>query len=398
MRAGDRDGDAGEKIFASRGRPPREGYDQYQPPAAVIVPFKGHDDDLPRHVRALINQDYAEYRLVFVFEDEQDPAYRAIELEIDQHEVKPPIDFVVAGRAPDDTGQKVHNQIVALDFLEAHNDRSEIWAFADSDAVPGPSWLKKLVSPNVFHESVGATTGYRWLIPELRAQRPTTASMFASVINSAVASLVAYGNLAQAWGGSMAIRTEYARNNGLKDYLRGSLSDDYQFTRMCREAGKRVFFVPHCLVPSPVRFGWRSFFEFGRRQYLITRIHDRPLYLKAVAAVGFYVLANLLAVLGLILSVSAANWYVAVGIVLTLLTVATANQTRAYYRRQTIAAAFGRDQLRYLRHTLRLDRFGTLAVMTVNLFLLLSAARGNVIQWRGNRYRLEGPQSVTKLN
>ncbi|MEM7626045.1 MAG: glycosyltransferase family 2 protein [Planctomycetota bacterium] len=379
-------------------RPPHEGFDAYQPPATVIVPFKGHDDDLPRHLRALVTQDYAEYRLILVFEDQEDPARRAIELELEQNKIKPPVDIVIAGLAPDDTGQKVHNQLAALAHLEAVGDTSEVWAFADSDAVPGSGWLRKLVAPLADPTRIGVTTGYRWLMPELRAQRPTTPSMFASVINSSVATLIGHGTLAQAWGGSMAVRADFAREHGLTDnYLRGSLSDDYQMTRMCRDASKRLYFVTHCLVPSPVRFTWREFFEFGRRQYLITRAHDQALYKKAVAAIGFYLLANVSCVVGLIAALPSEEWGVAIYAGATLLTVGVANQFRAFYRRRAIAAAFGRDQLRYLRHTVRLDRFGTFVVMAVNLTLLLSAARGKRLTWRGNTYELNGPQSIRRL-
>ena len=46
----------------------------------------------------------------------------------------------------------------------------------------------------------------------------------------------------------------------------------------------------------------------------------------------------------------------------------------------------------------RLDRFGTLACMAVNLALLLSAAVGKHITWRGIRYRLDGPHDTVRLN
>ncbi len=35
--------------------------------------------------------------------------------------------------------------------------------------------------------------------------------------------------------------------------------------------------------------------------------------------------------------------------------------------------------------------------MAVNLVLLLSAAVGNTLTWRTNRYRLNGPQAIQKL-
>ncbi|MEO1237912.1 MAG: glycosyltransferase family 2 protein, partial [Planctomycetota bacterium] len=379
------------------GRPVREGFDEYQPLAAVIVPCKGHDPDLPRNVRSLLTQDYPDYRLVFVFEDDSDPARQLVERELENHpDPAPTVDLVTAGVAPDDTGQKVHNQLAALAFLDEHHDDSVVWVFADSDAVPGPHWLQKLVGPHV-QERVGVTTGYRWLMPELRAQRPHPAAMCASVINSAVAMFIGHDDLTQAWGGSMAVRADFARRHDLPGYFRGALSDDYQMTRLCRDAGRRVYFVHRCLVPSPVQMNWRGLFEFGRRQYLITRLHDPALYRKALGFIGLYVAGFLTSIVSLAVAIVIGQTAVAVIAAVALLVVAAADQARAAYRRAAVAQAFGHDQLRYLRHTLRLDRFGTPLVMAVNLALLVSAAFGQTLAWRGHRYRLDGPQSVRKL-
>lgn len=388
----------GRKFSRRVAAPPREWFTDHQPKVAVIVPFKGHDHDLPRNVRAMITQRYAEYRLVFVFEDEQDPARAMIEDELSNHESTPQIDLIIAGLAPPTTGQKVHNQLAALAFLEAQNDDAEVWVFADSDAVPGPGWLQKLVGPHLQEDRVGVTTGYRWLMPELRAQRPRAASMFASVINSTVAVFIGHGKLTQAWGGSMAIRADFAREHGLaENYLQGALSDDYQMTRLCRDAGRRVYFVHQCLVPSPINFNWRELFEFGRRQYLITRLHNRTLYRKSLSVIGLYIVGFVSAWASLIASLFNGETLLTVLAGLAIVTVGIANQFRAMYRRRAIASAFGSDQLRYLRHTIRLDQWGTIAVMTVNFVLLLSAAVGNTLTWRTNRYRLDGPQKIQKL-
>lgn len=386
------------KFFHRVSRPTGEDYESYTPKCVVIVPFKGYDHDLLRHVRALLNQDYVDYRLVFVFEDMEDEAREHISSELLEQKPHPPIDIVFAGQTRGDTGQKVHNQLAALAFLDEEKDDSEVWVFADSDAVPGPEWLKKLVRPLCQTDQIGITTGYRWLKSDLTVQGPIVPSMFASVINSAVAMFIGHGNLTQAWGGSMAVRVDFAREHKLVDYLRGSLSDDYQMTRMCREANKRVYFVPHCLVPSPVRFDWGEFFEFARRQYLITRIHNPSLYAKAIGVVGFYLLANTTAVCVLVYLLITGRWAQAIIPGSALFTVGLCNQIRAYFRRKSVAAAFGNGQLIHMRHSLYLDRFGTFSVMAVNLILLLSAAKGNTISWRGIRYQLNGPQSITIIN
>ena len=101
--------------------------------------------------------------------------------------------------------------------------------------------------------------------------------------------------------------------------------------------------------------------------------------------------------LGFVLALALGEWIVVALTATTLLTVGVGNQARAHYRRRAIASAFGRDQLRYLRHTVALDRFGTAATMAVNFTLLLSAVHGHLLTWRGNTYRLNAPQSIRRV-
>ena len=386
------------KFWRRVARPARPGFDAYQPPAAVIVPFKGIDADLPQHVRGLLTQDYPDYRPVFVLESKADPAYRVLRDELARHPDAPRVDFVFAGVAPPDTGQKVHNQLAALSHIEANLPDAEVWVFGDSDAAPGPHWVQQLVGPHGHAERVGVTTGYRWLFPRLRAQRPRLGGVFASVINSGVATMLGHAPLTQAWGGSMAVRADFARQHGLAGHFRGALSDDYQMTRMCRETDRRVYFVHRCLVPSPVDMSMRELFTFARRQYTITRVHDPRLYWKAVGVVTLYVVSSLTATAALVGGIVTGYWLLAGLALHAMLWVGIANQMRAMYRRRAVKAAFGPDGRRYLRHTLFVDRWLTWLVMTVNLALLLSAAVGRTIAWRGVRYRMNAPQSVQRLD
>jgi len=43
------------------------------PAVAVILPIKGLEDDTERNIRALLNQHYPRYRLLFVIESDADP-------------------------------------------------------------------------------------------------------------------------------------------------------------------------------------------------------------------------------------------------------------------------------------------------------------------------------------
>jgi hypothetical protein len=142
----------------------------------------------------------------------------------------------------------------------------------------------------------------------------------------------------------------------------------------------------------------RELFEFARRQYTISRVHDPNTFYKAVGLVLLYVSANLSAIAAAIFSLMTGRWIIFVLAMNALIWVGIFNQFRATYRRRIVRTAFGPDMVRYMKHTLWFDRFGTLAVMTVNLILLLSSSFGKTIRWRGNTYLMNGPQQVKKLN
>jgi len=376
--------------------PVHDRFEAYRPPVTLIVPFKGFDHDLKRGIRALLTLDYPHYRLVAVVESEDDPARVTLRETLAEFPVGPAVEIVVAGLAPDDTGQKVHNQLAAFEHLERQPRPladADVVVFADSDAVPHARWLGQLVGPLV-DEKNGVSTGYRWLIPQLRAQRPRWGSVFASVINSAVATFIGHGSLTQAWGGSMAMRAGLVREAGLADRLRGALSDDYQVTRLCREHGRRVHFVHHCLVPSGIDLTLRGLTEFGRRQYLITRVHDPILYAKALALTAGYLFAVLSAWIGGIAAASTGYPGVAACAALALVFVFTANLYRATLRRRAVSAAFGPTMAHHLRRTLAVDRYCTTLVTAVNFVLLLSALSSRRLTWRGIDYELRGPQDV----
>ncbi len=371
-------------------------YQAYRPPVTLIVPFKGFDHDLKRGIRALLTLEYPQYRVIAVIESEDDPAHQVLRETVAEFPVGPTVEIVVAGLAPNHTGQKVHNQLAAFEHLEGHArplENTDVVVFADSDAVPHARWMAQLVEP-LMNDKNGVTTGYRWLIPQLRAQRPRWGSVFASVINSGVATFIGHGSLTQAWGGSMAIRADFLRQAGLADRFRGALSDDYQITRLCHDHERRVHFIHHCLVPSGIDLTLGDLFEFGRRQYLITRVHDTKLYAMALALSGGYLLAVGAAWIGGAVAWCTGHLGIAAFAVFALVFVGVANQYRATLRHRAVRAAFGPTMAHHLRHTMMVDRFGTTLVSAVNFLLLLSALSSRRMTWRGIDYVLKGPQDV----
>lgn len=379
-------------------REPRRAFARYRPAAAVIVPFKGCEVDLQANLNSLFEQDYPDYQLVLVVESEKDPAYGALREAMEGHPQRR-AQIVLAGEAPADEGQKVHNQRVALAELEKQQGGEAVWVFADSDAVPGPQWLAELVGPLGQGDKTGVTTGYRWLVPRRAEGRWLCWSSLASVLNSSVACFYGRDEYNHAWGGSMAMRVQTARQGQLLERLKGALSDDYQVSAMCQDLGLRIYFVPRCLVAGPVALSFAELLNFGYRQHVITRIHAPKVFIAGLAFHALYVLGLVSAWAGLAAALIVwPTWWAWMMPAGAMVAVALANQVRSSYRRLALRRALGPQVPDTLRQAMGLDRWATWLWMSLHALLLARAALGRTIRWRGIRYRLHGPQRIERLD
>lgn len=391
----------------------RDRFSAFRPRASVIVPFRGVEPGLEEHLRGLFEQDYPDYELVFVVESKNDPAHAVLTQTLGRYPNRRAV-VLEAGPCGENEGQKVHNQIRAIDYLLSDKNsraiagpgdpfRGWVWVFADSDAVPGRRWLADLVGP-LGRKNVGLSFGYRWLVPADKANRGGLWTALASVMNSSVACFYKTDAFNHAWGGSMAVLAQTALRGGLRGRLVGALCDDYQFSRMCRELGLRLYFVPWCLVATPVDFTFAQMVNFAHRQYLLTRVYAPKLYAGAVLVTTGYV-AGMAATWGWLLRTVTVGpgwtvweWAALAWLGLVLVAVFTANQLRAMYRKRVIQAAFGRGVLEQLQGVLRWDRWATPVWMTLHWLLILRSGVGRVMRWRGISYRLLGPQRVIRLS
>lgn len=369
----------------------------YRPKAWVIVPLKGDDDDVPAVLEALLAQNYPRFHLVCVLEDRSDRAFPLAERTLTAH---PPSRWtlVTAGRAPPYRGQKVHNQLAALDAIEARCEGSDVYAFVDSDVVVGTEWLARLIEP-LHRPDRAVSTGYRWFFPQPREGECTVSfwADLASVINSSVACAGAYRHTTQAWGGSMALRVETARAGGLRARWDRALTDDFPVTRLARDLGKRARFQPQCLVGSEASFRARELFRFAHRQYVITRVYEPRVYALALVFTWGYVVAAAAAWIYLLGGVGAGavrQWILPAA---AILTVAVTNQVRANLRTQCVRLAFGSGAVQQLRRALLLDRWATPAWMALHGVLALQPLFTRVVRWRGVRYRLLAQDCVERL-
>ena len=237
----------------------------YMPTCMVIAPCKGVDRGLEENVRALFALDYPNYEVVFAIASSDDPCRSKVERVIDEHPANR-ARIVVAGRSTR-RGEKVTNLLAAI---AAASPDTEALVFVDLDARVPAGWLKSLVAPLV-DGRVGASTGYRWYVPESGGFW----SALLSAWNGSVATTLGDHRRTFAWGGSTAILRATFDRIGVRGRWEDAVSDDYALTSAVQDAGLRVRFEPRCLVPSLEEATFKSLIEFTTRQVIITRVY-RP--------------------------------------------------------------------------------------------------------------------------
>src|SRR6185369_6888364 len=294
---------------------------------------------------------------------------------------------VISGPASG-TGQKVHNLIVAVREIDP---RTEVIVFVDTDARPSENWLRQLVAP-LADENVGASTGYRWFIPE----RGGLASRLRGVWNASVASALGADTMKNlCWGGSTAIRRSTFERLNVAEHWRGTVSDDFTITRVLHEAKLPIHFTPRCLVPSVGDCDWRELIEFTTRQIKITRVYAPHLWLPlllgsilfAIAFFGGLVLLVERVVLG------GSFWL----ILRFLIVIFALGAAKGFIRWRAVSiplARYRRELRRDLPAHIVLWPFASL----LYLYNAIVAGFSRRITWRGITYELKSPNEAVIIS
>jgi cellulose synthase/poly-beta-1,6-N-acetylglucosamine synthase-like glycosyltransferase len=360
----------------------------FTPYASVIAPVRGLDQGLRDNLRALLQQDYPAYEIIFVTDRADDPALAVIEeacAAFARREVK--TRSLVAGAA-EESGQKVHNLRVGVARVEAS---SSVLVFVDSDARPRPLWLRSLVTP-LGDERTGAATGYRWFIPVGGG----FASHLRACWNASIASaLGARGDKNFCWGGSTAIRLETFHRLRMQEKWRGALSDDFALMRALREARLPIQFVPYCLTPSLEDCSISELIEFTTRQLKITRVYASHFW-KAVLLGSLLFVAVFYGGLALALTRAALglSYFWPLVFVLSIFALGAA---KAYVRWLAVSLPLA-DYRSQLRRNLWAQLLLWPIASALYLYNALAASLSRRIEWRGIAYELKSPSETVIIN
>lgn len=356
----------------------------FTPFATIFAPCKGLDEGLAGNLTALVEQDYPEFEVIFVVDNENDAAVRVIEdvSGVNEYDAKGS-KLIVASRATD-SSQKVENLREAV----LHADpRSKVFAFVDSDARPAKDWLMSLTAP-LEDESVGAASGYRWFTSE----RLSLGSELRSAWNASIASALGPNRKSNfCWGGSMAIRREIFERLDLREKWRGTLSDDFAITRALNAADLPISFVPQALTPTIETCTLREAAEFTTRQMKITRVYMPQLWLVSFVGSGLFTLVMISAFL--IVMFSKQNTALVWAAVATLLFVSAFSIGKAWLRLKAV---------RMVLTSVKDQSFTqlTLWLLTPPLFFYncVAALFSREIKWRGIRYLLVSANETRRLD
>jgi ceramide glucosyltransferase len=357
-------------------------YPEFTPFVTVFVPCRGIDDGLNENITAIFAQDYPQFEIIFVSDRADDPALTVIEEARTsfKRESGPTMRIVIAGPTTD-SGQKVHNLRVAVGEAD---QKTEIFAFVDTDARPQKLWLRSLVAP-LQDEQIGAATGYRWFVP----LRGGLASHLRSVWNAAIASALGADERKNfCWGGSTAIRRETFEELKVRDRWRGTVSDDFTMTRVLHEARLPIKFVPQCLTPAFEDCSPPELLEFTTRQLKITRAYAADLWRAVFIGGAIFVMT----VVG---GVAMVVWRAATGLsfatpLFLLLAIFALGAMKSHLRLRAVSMVISDRRLRSLGTTLAHVTLWPLASL-LYLHNALAAAFSRRIDWRGISYELKSP-------
>jgi hypothetical protein len=334
----------------------------YLPPASVIVPVKGPDEGLHENLAALAALDYPDYELIVTAQCAADIAPGVLPARVK---------VVLAHGAEARSSEKICNLVAAV---RATRRRSDIFAFADSDTRVTPRWLRALAAP-LSDPAVGASTGYRWFLPA----PPTFWTLMRGVWDAVCFGMLGPGDSPFVWGGSMAIRKETFFEIGVFGHWKNTVSDDYALTSALKAAHLKIAYAPGALAPSFDRVSCRGFFEWSRRQMILTRVYRPRLWWTGLLAHIFYCGGMAASIVASIAGYRLAEW--------ALIAQLSPGMLKGLNRATLARAALPDHEAWFRRHAWVHAIWVPLATW-LWLVALASAAFQSHIVWRGQRYEL----------
>jgi cellulose synthase/poly-beta-1,6-N-acetylglucosamine synthase-like glycosyltransferase len=279
---------------------------------------------------------------------------------------------VLANAAGSGASEKIQNLLAAV---RASRKRSQVLAFADSDGRVTKGWLRALVAP-LAEPSVGASTGYRWFLPD----PPDFWSLLRGVWDAVAAGTLGAGDNRFVWGGATAIRKDLFFDARVPEFWQGALTDDLTLSQAVHAAGLSIAYAPGALTPCREHTTGTVFFAWIRRQMALTRLYATRLWWTGLLAHIFYCGGMAASIIASIRGNRLAEW--------ALIAQLSPGMLKGVNRATLAKAALPEYEAWFKRHSWVHAIWVPLATW-VWLIALVSSGLARTIEWRGRRYALK---------
>ena len=223
----------------------------YFPKICIIIPCKDNHENFKDNVNAIINQDYKDYKIIFVTDSTEDSAYIEVKNIVKDNKK------IILKTA--DLIKGCSGKISALIKGVSLAGDVDVYVFADSDIKPHKQWLKYLVA-SLDDDKIGATTGYRWYFPN------NLKSYFISTWNLTSVLPFFFSIFNYTWGGSTAIKKSVFDKLKVIDKWKKGFADDLILTDALKKEGYKIKFAPKCLIENSAGDEGK-FLKWGTRQF-----------------------------------------------------------------------------------------------------------------------------------
>src|SRR5208337_2094237 len=295
----------------------------YRPRVCVIMPCKGDDTSLSQNMESVLNQDYQNYHVIMVFDNINDPAYK-IATNLLTKRPRTSVQLCISRQRDTRASGKVSALLTAL---EMDDGISQAYAFVDSDAyLPSSSWLSELVDP-LMDSSIGATTGFRWYIPDEGFWSYVKAAW-----NALGTNLMFDEKYNFPWGGAMAVRAETLAKIQIQKVWSDAISDDLTLNTALRKHGYRIRFLPQCTIATFMEKATpANLLRWTTNQIALTKTYNRKLWDYALVVYAFFDLTFITGLLAFVMGlIRAPVWFASATLLLSPLPIGIIRSWRRY--------------------------------------------------------------------
>ena len=317
----------------------------YRPETLVIIPVRGVDFSLKENLQSIQNQEYENFKLICVVDTENDESLNIIK--------ELGIEYIVSSYNCRKCSGKVRAISTAIDTYREY----DVYLLADSDINVKNNWLLNMVMP-LKNPDAGISTTFPYFEPRGGFWSEVKEIWGFVGMGLMESKLTRFG-----WGGSLAFRKELIEDS--MDFFSEHISDDTALTKICKNKGKKIYYVDVAMpdINSPDNFD--VFFEWANRQTALSISASPKVYYYGMLFYGSYLLLFLSAIF-------MGTFY------------------SAYYFLFLIPAiVYIYNMLKRLKRVKIVNIIGAIILPVVYMINLLIAKRMKNIKWRGNTYDIQ---------